>query len=820
MIMKYPIKHLSIRVPWHDSKWNGTVCKGPKCNHSCQKLSRISGTKDDDAEQKIKGKSIEKISQEQWPPCFEERGAFMMPFDISKTDIDHPYRYSSTHTHGHIEKTNMMYKSYSAPAVPFRWMLLENTKALVEEFDLDVNLNQEPDLNFNASWVQEYHNQRALLDCFSGHLKTEASLCFFYAKQVPFVEDNRRVVIGVGRVKSIGELTEYQYNTTSPPLRTTLWERMIGHTIQDKMEDGFLLPYHEAIELSMTDQKFNPADIAVFAPEDRKLEFSYASEHVTHDAAISVLLSCAESIKKFKGKIKGNWNQCLQWIDEELSKLWKMRGPFPALGSVLSAYGLKKGTLIAMEVEDQLDEFDDPWVLMDNVFAHPDKYLSAELVDEIGTTFSQKWELTSSVEKEFLKLLSRFQITFDQAREIYQNVSNNNIYKSIIKDPYHLVELTRKHELPVSIWSIDRGTYPEDYIRENFPLDKPSKMDTDSDPRRLKAWTTEVLERASDQGHTLLSQKNIIESIQTLPIKPGCSVDSTLMKVAEQIFNEQLSITEMADDSAAYQLMRYTNCKAIINKTVFNRIKAKKIAVQADWPQLLEDELQPIQSGLPELELDREKKARKEKIAALEVLAKSRISVLIGPAGTGKTTLLKVLCSQEDIKSEGVLLLAPTGKARVRLESGMEREHIDAQTIAKFLVKSGRFKGKIQSYELNDSPPESIPQKTVIIDETSMLTEEMLAAFLQSSKGFKRLILVGDSRQLPPIGAGRPFVDIIKYIEKQDIQAFPKIGENYAELTIQRRQTGDTSSNGQLDDLQLASWFSTDFRTVFNRHNI
>ena len=96
--------------------------------------------------------------------------------------------------------------------------------------------------------------------------------------------------------------------------------------------------------------------------------------------------------------------------------------------------------------------------------------------------------------------------------------------------------------------------------------------------------------------------------------------------------------------------------------------------------------------------------------------------------------------------------------------------------------------------------------KTVIIDECSMLTEEMLAATLQHLKRVERLILVGDYRQLPPIGAGRPFFDIINYIKPEGIEnQFPKIGESYIELTASARQV-------QVDK---ETRFDTDFANLF-----
>jgi hypothetical protein len=92
----------------------------------------------------------------------------------------------------------------------------------------------------------------------------------------------------------------------------------------------------------------------------------------------------------------------------------------------------------------------------------------------------------------------------------------------------------------------------------------------------------------------------------------------------------------------------------------------------------------------------------------------------------------------------------------------------------------------------------------VIIDEASMLTEEQLAATIDAIRPPSRLILVGDPRQLPPIGTGRPFVDIVQRLAPPEgAPTFPVVAAGYAELTIKRRQLGE-----ERPDLVLAEWFS------------
>ncbi len=85
-----------------------------------------------------------------------------------------------------------------------------------------------------------------------------------------------------------------------------------------------------------------------------------------------------------------------------------------------------------------------------------------------------------------------------------------------------------------------------------------------------------------------------------------------------------------------------------------------------------------------------------------------------------------------------------------------------------------------------------------------MLTEEQLAALIDSLPNVERLVLVGDPHQLPPIGAGRPFVDIVKTLVPANVESlFPRCGASYAELTIPRRQQGEARA-----DVLLASHFS------------
>lgn len=805
--MNYPLRHISIRVPWHDTGWDGRVCAAPRLNAACLKLKRIAEERDDDAEEAVAGKRLDELPQAKWPACAAERMGFMSPVEVVRM-ANHPYNRGPETSHGHFKETPLRHPPYSAAAVPFAWLLSEAMTTLGEEYALDLQAEREPDLGFKTQWVQEHLNQTALLECFAGHLKPERSLCFFYAKQVPFVEDvgAGRVLIGVGRVKHVGALQEYAYTTRDlkGKLRSMLWERMIQHSVRPDFEDGFLLPYHAAIARAAEEPEFDPAEIAALSPADRVLEFSHASQLVSHDGAIASLLECAESLRKATGVLPGPWDRCLRWIDARLGELWTARGPCPGLGAALAAFGLESATFVARAIAEKAGDNADPWPLVARMFAEPGRILPAPLEKGIGKTLAAKWLRMPEERRALLQLLSRFELTREQATTLYVQEERAEAGieaadKAILANPYLLYELTRLTDDPVSVWTVDRGVFPDAVIRDKHPLPEPSALDAGTDARRVRALAVKVLEDAASAGSTLLPQAQVVLGIRGLPIQPPCEVDADLINVAKDDFGDAIREVAMANGAPALQLGRLGEMGTVIRSAVEKRIGGKRLVVEADWRELLDEHLAKQGAGKGD---ELEGSAREEKTAALKELAESRLSVLVGPAGTGKTTLLSVLCSHPKIATGGVLLLAPTGKARVRMEQSTKGLALKGYTIAQFLSPH-RYDGATGRYRLSEQPTEA-GAHTVIIDEASMLTEEMLAVLIQALKGVHRLLLIGDPRQLPPIGAGRPFVDIVKRLAPDGVnERFPRVGAGYAELTIRRRQAGEDR-----EDLQLAEWFS------------
>lgn len=806
-----PITHISIRVPWHDSEWNGTVCEHPGRNSECLILPRIRATKNDEAERRIAGVKWSDLTSNQLPVCAAERASFMAPFGFTRI-LTHPY-FGRSDLHKHFDRTPYHHLPYSAACIPFRWMLRENAPAIADTHQI----NFVPDLEdravermgFGSDWLQTKRNQLAFLDTFFSAIAPEESLCFIYAKQTPLCDESRRVIVGIGKVVQVGKSVEYEYSSDGDH-QGMVWERDVQHSIRPGFKDGFLFPLKEILELAQHDPTINPAEFVAFAPDEAWNEFSYGAEHISHDIAISTLLGCADTLGKISKVLPGDWDRALRWIDQELNRLWKMRGPCPGLGSALSAFGVEHGNFVAHEIASAQSAShnewnENPWPLVDQVFENPSILGSA--AKSISSILSEKWKKLPEIRKNLLTLLSRFALNSDQATRFYQKTERQKAAietndDQILENPYLIFELDRDQPDAIDLGTVDRGIFPDPIVREKHPLPSPSALDGAVDPRRVRAFVVHELERKATQGHTLQPRDSVIQSIRSLDIQPPCPVDEDLMALVEDHFGSVIQKIHMAKGEPAYQLDRLSRFGELIRRMIENRIRGRRHHGAHSWRAMLDEVFDKIkgQEAFSEEEKKLEEDARHEKTGALKELYASRISVLLGPAGTGKTTLLNILCNLPEI-SDGVLLLAPTGKARVRME---EQAGIKgAKTIAQFLLPLGRYNPATGAYKLS-SQSKQLGVRTLIIDEASMLTEEQLGAVIDAVQAPERLILVGDPQQLPPIGAGRPFLDIVRRLTPENIEnTFPKVGLGYAELTVRRRHIGQ-----ERDDLLLAEWFS------------
>lgn len=806
--MNIPTHHLSVRVPWHDAGWNGKVCCNPRENGSCMFLPRINQSKNPDQEENMAESWLHELAEEQLPPCIGEKVHFMSPHKVYKK-VKHPYSKNGNNEefYGHYKETTYCYPGYSFSVIPYNWMLKnakDNSSNLATGLQIPYEPDKEPKLNFENTWVQEISNQSALLDTFIKPIVPGSSLVFIYAKNVPFIDTTSRILIGVGHISEIGKLTEYEYDESKPKkFRSTLWERPVFHTIRDVFDNGFILPYQEFFKMAVNDDTIHIPDYIAFAPTFE--EFSFGSEWVTNDSAIESLLILHEKLKKFEALLPNkNYENQLKWIDAELSRIWKMRGPFPGLGAVLSGLKINEGNLIAWELDKLIRDKEkdevvkNPWDFVELIFKGDTSFLSKNLKAKISDTQKATWKNYSKEEKEFLKLLSRMNVDNEQVESVIDAKENEQI--QYLKNPYLLYEKSRLNFVQFPLAIIDKAIFADAKILERFPLSEHTDISTSLDQRRIRAFGTEILELAGVDGHTLLTDSQLVTRLDEQPLQPLCNPSIRNLIAIEDFLKDEVirCVLDAEKEVYYFKLNRFDELKNKIKSFVQKRIKRNiNPPIQEDWLSLIENKFKKIDTSKPEWYQERDRLARKEKAHALDVLANSRVSVLIGPAGTGKTTLLNILCEQPFIISGTVLRLAPTGKARVNMGK-------DAMTLATFLYKAKRYDPETQRYYMN---PDAEQKKfdTVIVDESSMLTEEQLAALLDALTGVERFILVGDYRQLPPIGSGRPFVDIIEYLnqEKKGVAELKFLFRQFSQDNIPKEET-------ERLDVRLAKWFSDD----------
>ncbi len=691
-----PVQHLSIRVPWHDADWDGTVCKRPRENTSCLVLKNIGENKDDVREAACAGCKWSDLPEDKLPACAAERGSFMAPFEWTHL-AEHPYAGTSK-THEHFAPTPFAHPPYSAACIPFRWMLrgeVEGTQGregLAARLMLDYRAEREPELSFEANWVNERQNHLVLLDTFFGAVRPKESLCFFYAKRTPLADDQRRVIVAVGRILSVADPVEYKYKVpaSEAPLRALMFERNVGHSIRPGFADGFVLPYRQILELAENDSAINPADHVAFAPPEHLEEFSYVTAHVSHGAAIAALLSCAAALQKASGLVPGPWADALTWIDRELNRLWKMRGPFPGLGSALTALGIPHGNLVAhaiaaAQARSGNEWNEDPWPLFEAALAKPSS-LDAGLAGELGPTFAGVWAKMSPERKALLKLLSRFELSDEQATRYFQpplrkEAGIHLTDAEILRNAYFLYERDRTREDAIPLEVIDRGMFPDAVVRNKHPILPPSALTDDADARRVRAFVVDDLEQAASVGHTLKPRDWVIRDVWNRGVRPRCPLTIDVLPVVEETFAPLVLRATMGDGGEAYQLDRLAETRAIIASAVEKRVKGRRHAASHDWRKLvdrvIDGETRKTEAPASPVHDEVEEEARREKAAVLEEVFASRLSVLIGPAGTGKTTLLRALVGIPEVKKGGILALAPTGKARVRMQeqTGLADEH-------------------------------------------------------------------------------------------------------------------------------------------------
>lgn len=265
-------------------------------------------------------------------------------------------------------------------------------------------------------------------------------------------------------------------------------------------------------------------------------------------------------------------------------------------------------------------------------------------------------------------------------------------------------------------------------------------------PARLDAGLLFALDDLQDEGHTAFPEEELVghaaEMLGTTPELVRARL-AALMERRELVrYKPPPDAVTLAEAPALFQLPANDRAEARIAAVIERILRAPsclpaiRVEAAVHWAQ----ERAGFDFG-------------PEQAEALRGALESKVFVLTGGPGTGKTTILHALVAILKAKKARVHLAAPTGRAAQRLA---ETTGGFAQTIHRLL----KFDPEKGGFAANAEHP--LPTDFLVVDEASMLDARLAASLFQAVPSGAHLVLVGDSDQLPSVGAGQVLLDVIR----------------------------------------------------------
>ncbi len=254
---------------------------------------------------------------------------------------------------------------------------------------------------------------------------------------------------------------------------------------------------------------------------------------------------------------------------------------------------------------------------------------------------------------------------------------------------------------------------------------------------RLRAGISYALAEAMDDGHCGFP------TAELLPLAEG------LLEVTQKLICTALDL-ELAEGTVIADRVGETNCIFLSNLYQAERSIAERLAMltteKLPWGAIDADKAVPWVEARVGLELATSQQA------AIRLALDSKIIVITGGPGVGKTTIVNAILRILAAKGVNILLAAPTGRAAKRLN---ETTGLKAKTIHRLLEvdpKGGGFKRNLEN---------PLDCDLLVIDETSMVDVLLMHAVLKALPRTAALFVVGDVDQLPSVGPGQILADLI-----------------------------------------------------------
>ena len=331
------------------------------------------------------------------------------------------------------------------------------------------------------------------------------------------------------------------------------------------------------------------------------------------------------------------------------------------------------------------------------------------------------WEEQKEI-KEIMIFLQGHGVSASYSAKIYKQYGNQSI-EIVRENPYRLA-----HDI------YGTGFITADKIAQNLGIDRNSLI-------RAKAGLLYVLNQLTEEGHVYYPETQLIHKAKEI-----LNVDEEIIMLAVKELSKEKEIFLEDLDPEGHHRAAFLAPFYVAETGVAQRLINLKESLSNIRPIHPEKAIEWVQQKL-NIEL-----AKRQEEAIL-LAATSKVLIITGGPGTGKTTIITAILRIFQQLRLRILLAAPTGRAAKRMN---EATGWEAKTIHRLLEYSP-YKGGFKKDQ--DDPLEA---DVVIIDETSMVDTLLMYHLLKAIPSHAHLILVGDVDQLPSVGPGNVLKDIIR----------------------------------------------------------
>lgn len=353
--------------------------------------------------------------------------------------------------------------------------------------------------------------------------------------------------------------------------------------------------------------------------------------------------------------------------------------------------------------------------------------IGAQRVRAIKESWDEQFAL-----REVVIFLQTYGITTSQCLRIVR-AYGADAKKTVRENPYRLAQ------------DIDGIAFPTaDKIAVNLGLPTEGAQ-------RIEAGVVYAMQLAEADGHTAFPQEELVaRAAELLGVDPGLPQ----RKIGEMLEGGRLVYADAAQIRIGEDGSRSREIVRLLQRRDFANAE-REIAACVSALAGTADRLPPIriESAVEWAQTRAGFSFAEEQSAAVKTALAEKISIITGGPGTGKTTILRAICSILRAKKARITLAAPTGRAAQRMS---ETTGVPAGTIHRILKPDPLSGG----FSFNEKNP--LATDFVIVDEASMLDTKLASALFRAVPAAAHLVLVGDVNQLPSVGAGNVLKDLIQ----------------------------------------------------------